>query len=201
MILWLSGAAAFVVLFAPFMAVRHVLPALPAVLLLLAHNLEGSIPRRTALAALVTSAAGGLLLAFSDYQYANAYKTYAPIVKSAAPSDARVFFTGHWGWQWYARKEGMEQYDEDRTVLRDGDYVVTTELLHQADVVLPRGLALVKVQEWQVPSTLLTLFRTMAVTPWGGYYKHRFSDRSPPWRLSKAPLETFVLQKASNPGN
>jgi hypothetical protein len=35
--LWLFGAALFVVFFSPFMAVRHLLPALPAVLLLLAR--------------------------------------------------------------------------------------------------------------------------------------------------------------------
>ena len=73
-VLWLVGVFSFVVLFAPFMAVRHILLAIPAMLLLLGHSAGRAIERRWRTVGLGVTAGLGVLLALSDYEYANVYR-------------------------------------------------------------------------------------------------------------------------------
>ena len=51
----------------------------------------------------------GLTLAVSDYGYAHIYRVYARRIPSELPADARIWYAGHWGWQWYANQAGMQQ--------------------------------------------------------------------------------------------
>ena len=98
--LWLAGAGAFIVLFAPLMAIRHGLLAVPPVLLLLRRNLHPG--RQAAWAGLAVTAALGLWLAASDFAYAAVYPAYAAQIAAGLPAGGTHWAVGHWGWQWYA---------------------------------------------------------------------------------------------------
>ena len=103
-----------------------------------------------------------------------------------------VYFAGHWGWQWYAKKEGLLQYDIYNTQFNRGDILVMpmteqqyippyhAELLHQLDTIF-------------VPGSAFTFMRTMSdplVAP-RGYYAT--GDRFLPWIISTSPLEGFRI--------
>ena len=189
---WLVGAFLFVVLFAQFMAVRHVLLAVPVVLLLLAYSFGHLLGRGAKTFALVLTASLGILLALSDYRLAGVYREQAPRIVKALPSGVKIWFGGHWGWQWYAKEAGMVPYDAGRSVFETGDYVVLPSVIVAWLSPQDRG-GLEMVDQVTVNSGPLTWLRTMGKDPVGGYYGYSFETRSPPWRLSTAPLETFYV--------
>ena len=95
-------------MFSPFMAVRHLMPAVPALLLLLGRNLRPS--PRLALAGLALTAALGLWLAGSDYAFASVYPQYAASLAAELPPGGGQWTVGHWGWQWYAGQAAVRGF-------------------------------------------------------------------------------------------
>jgi hypothetical protein len=190
--LWVLGTAAFVILWAPFAAVRHVLLAIPALLLLLAPDIEEAGRLRRGLL-LVATAVLGLALAVSDFIAADVYRIAAQEIRKVLPAEDRVWHTGHWGWQWYATKAGMRPYDTRTTVLRSGDFVVAPATIDRQTMVPAHECLLRKHLEFTAPGGLFTLARTLGANPPGGYYAFSFKWQGPPWRLSRSPLETFTV--------
>ena len=94
-----AGEEAFVVLFAPFMAIRHILPVIPAVLLLLGANRKRLPARGWQAVGLVVTASLGALLAISDCASADGCRQQAPKVFQELPADVAIWDEGHWGWQ------------------------------------------------------------------------------------------------------
>src|SRR5205823_1834153 len=81
----------------PFIAIRHLLLAVPALLLLLGHNLRPS--PRLALAGLALTAGLGTWLAIADDAYARVYPVYAAQIAASLPAGVTHWTMGHWGWQ------------------------------------------------------------------------------------------------------
>jgi hypothetical protein len=195
LVLWWGAALAFVVLFAPALAVRHVMLALPALVLLACADPTLSLrPARRAVA-LACTAALGAGLAAADYLQASVYRDAAPRIAQLYRGDGTLWYLGHWGWQWYAEKAGMKPYDHQRAVLAKGDHVV-----------IPAGVALQllgredharmhRIGEIEVPAPPWAWLRPSGSWPLGGYYLYYVRDGKvcPPWRLSRAPLERFVV--------
>ena len=195
-LLWLAGTSLFMVLFAPFMSMRSVLLAVPALLLLLPWKAVATA-RPLVIGALVLTTLLGTALAVSDYRCAAVYRDYASRIKSEAPEGARIWFLGHWGWQWYAQAAGMKQYDPKRTALGNGDFVVYPERIHTTSVSAQDRARLVKVGEYTVSGSPWVWLRTLAVDPPGGYYAFflNMKNCAPPWRFSRAPVEVFSILK------
>jgi len=190
LIMWLVGAAAFTILFAPFMAVRHLLPAVAPLLLLLGRNLRTG--PRLAWAVLALTAVPGVWLAASDFAYAAVYPAYAAPIAASLPATAVTRWTiGHWGWQWYAQQAGLTEYDMTVNRLAAGDYLVAPAVPHQQALRPEDEQRLVLVQTITIASTPLTWLRTMSVQPWGGYYDFSIVAGSLPWTFSTGPLEQF----------
>lgn len=119
--LWLAGACAFNVLFAPFMAVRHVLLALPPLLLLIGMTVPVPKPARwLSLLCVVLLSAG---LEASDWRFAAFYRDEAHLLARHRQPGQRLWTSGHWAWQWYAQREGITQFDVRRWPARRGDLV------------------------------------------------------------------------------
>jgi 4-amino-4-deoxy-L-arabinose transferase-like glycosyltransferase len=190
--LWLVAAFTFVVSFAPFIAVRHVLLAVPPILLLLTRGGAQPSYRRRALT-LFATASLGFLLACSDYQLADLYRQQAKRIRRQLPARATIWYVGHWGWQWYAEKEGMLQYDTEATLLSVGDFVIVPALAHRQHIPYRDQRRLHREWESVVTATPASWLRTMSASPWGGYYAYWFRLRSTPWRFSLEPLETFTV--------
>lgn len=105
---WLVVVVGMTTLSAPFIAVRYLLPAMPALLFLQAATLK---PGRIALGvSLGLSATIGLTVAAADLRWANFYETTIAKTRNEHPS-SKIHFAGHWGLQWYAEKARMKAWD------------------------------------------------------------------------------------------
>lgn len=186
--LWLASAAAFIVLFSPFIAVRHIVPALPPVLLLLSWQTR-TWQRAPALkGSLAATAILGVLLAVSDWCYADAFRAMARRVAERHGSRTRIWSVGHWGWQWYAGKAGFLEYDRGRSTVRPGDVVVWPTFIH-AQHLDPADAARLSAREvWEVPASPATWFRTVGAG--AGFYYFWWDV---PWTLTRRPLAEFRI--------
>ena len=143
--LWLGGGCLFILLFAPFNASRHALLMVPPLFLLAVQGLPAPRVARLggwAMAGLGVYAAAALVVAMADRAFAGFYRDAAPLAaaraREAAAPGAQVFYRGHWGWQWYARRAGMVAFDRARTVIAPGDVLVDPVGVHAQR--LPPGL-------------------------------------------------------------
>lgn len=188
---WLCALGTFTVLFAPFMAVRHVLLALPPLLLLVPVK-PGFFARRA-----LTWAAVGLsvllsgTLASADAWYAGIYRRAAlEIADEFRASDERgaLWFSGHWGWQWYAGQAGMKPLSlNDRPLL--GDLVVAPINVDSATGNL-QGLELEPVREKVID-------REEWVQKYAGPGLYASSIDRLPWTVKTTPIETFSIMRVT----
>jgi hypothetical protein len=194
---WAGGAALFIVFLSPFIAVRHVLLAIPALYLLIARGPDAArLSRREMALALALNTFLGVTLAASDASLAEVYRQQAPTLAARfCGGGTRCVAVGHWGWQWYARRAGMEIYDQQRTVLRPGDRVIIPELPAKQDLRPTDTARLSLLADLMVPASPLTLIRTTTTEHSGpqgdrsgGYY---YFWTSVPWTITDRPLDRF----------
>ncbi|TDI87636.1 MAG: hypothetical protein E2O78_00820 [Caldithrix sp.] len=186
---WLVGALLFIILFAPAIAVRHVLLIIPPTLLLLGKSLA-SISKRTLILTVVLNTAFAILFGVSDYVYADVYRHYAKGIKAKYAKANAIWFTGHWGWKWYAQQSGMKEYDYLQTNLEDGDLLVAPDMVDKQKIKTEDFERLQKIDEIVVAGTAATFSR---VGPMGGFYAS--SIRRLPWILSWEPVEKFIIYR------
>jgi hypothetical protein len=182
LVVWMGCAIAAAVLLAPFPAARHVLLALPPVLVLLARDFAP--PPRRAAGALALTAALGVAAAVSDWRRADVYRTEARALSSAGTA----WTVGHWGWQWYATQEGMREYEPGKSRFQPGELVVVPGTIHQQRFTAEDSALLHLVREESVPGNALDLVRT--VTGAGGLY---YYWAAVPWTLRWGAVEKFRI--------
>jgi hypothetical protein len=188
----------FVILFAPFMAMRHALLAVPALLLWQGPRIAELPVARLALALLLTSVAG-IWLALSDRDSAAVYREHAAELAEVVPSAQTTWLVGHWGLQWYGQLAGMQVYDAGRSRLAQGDALVMATTTDR-QILAPQDRArLRRLHRIEVPTTALARLRTTNAEPWGGYYAFLWQNRSTPLRWSAAPLEVFYVFVVAEP--
>jgi Dolichyl-phosphate-mannose-protein mannosyltransferase len=196
---WALGAASFIVLLSLFIAVRHALVALPAIVLLVARgrDAEALSPRAARFAVGLTTLVG-VAVGLSDRELAGVYRDAAPRLGAAYCSGGvRCVTTGHWGWQWYSARAGLVAYDSEHTVLRAGDRMIVPELVSRQTLRPADAARLVPLAEVEIPASPLTIVRTIATETSraqgnrsGGYY---YFWTSVPWTLTTRPLERFRI--------
>ncbi len=200
---WAVGAALFIVVLSPFIAVRHVLLSLPAILLLIARGpdaLELS-PRGWALIAGVTALLG-VALGASDARLAEVYRRETPELAARFCRDgARCVAVGHWGWQWYAEQAGFEIYDRARTDLRPGDRVMVSSLIGDEPLAASDAARLRPIAQIEIPTTPVTWVRSIATEKSsaqgdrsGGFY---YFWTSVPWTITARPLDSFSIYEVA----
>jgi hypothetical protein len=135
LLVWVVGVATYCVVFLPFSAARYLLPAYPAVLLLLLSDPAWTLTtraRRAAVAAvLAASALFGLASAYSDYRFASTYREFAAtLAETKAPGgrDRAVWYVGEWGMRYYMDAAGARYLHADSTEPVRGDLVVIPEM-------------------------------------------------------------------------
>ena len=154
-------------------------------------------------AALVLTLGLSGALAFTDYTYADVYRRAARHRVGIPPGNT-VYFLGHWGWQWYATRAGMLQYDASNTELRPGDIVVVPEGVarqtlsdrHRRQLVLQEQVAWSA--NWDIGIRTMTRQR---VDGWAGDF-YTSGVRTLPWTtaMASAPLEQFSVFRYSARG-
>jgi hypothetical protein len=191
--LWVAFSAAFVVFFSPFVAARHALVALPAVLFLVVRHPDVSFAglerSMVAIAAVL-----GIGLAVSDWRIAAVYRDYAPRLTAHLASAERIFFVGHWGWQFYGKQEGWRVYVPGETELRPGDVLIEPEGVAAQPIAEADRRRLVLRETIVVPSGPIDVLRSLIdreglYCVWKGL----------PWTLRTEPLERFFLYDVAPP--
>jgi hypothetical protein len=195
LVYWTAGAAAFIVLFAPFIAMRHVLLALPAVVLLGLAALPAREAAGWKVAAVLTAFISTSVVASADRWYAGIYRDEAKRLRDALPPSAHVWTTGHWGWQWYAERSGMTEIVPGQSKLRAGDFIVYPVGVHRQP--LPPNVSVVEVNSVPVlPSNWVRAF----ASPNAGFYATSGFGQLP-YAVRREPMETFHVLRVEKVGN
>jgi hypothetical protein len=198
--LWILAPMAFIILFPPFPAVRHVLVVIPAILLMLGIFIRERVPNRALYVAVLFTFVAGGVISLSDWEYADVYRVQASRIRAQLRPTSSIWFLGHWGWQWYAKKAGMKEFDTQRTHLREGDLVIIPELVRKQELLKEHESLLVKKFEITVEPTPLSFIRTMSIWPWGGYYAFSIEGNSLPWTITAQALEKFSIFEVGHGG-
>ena len=156
---WLAIELAGYVLINPFVASRRVMGlAVVSTLVLgrLAVQRWSAVTPGVLRPVLVYSGCLGALFVITDMRDAEADRRAAgqaaQISRSvAASSDSRRWYTGHWGFQYYAEQEGLQPVVPGTSMLNEGDVVVVPDPLVSAqwiDLPADRVTLLHTVDEW-----------------------------------------------------
>jgi Dolichyl-phosphate-mannose-protein mannosyltransferase len=140
---WLCAPLLFSVLFVPFQAVRHALPALPPLVFLCFRALGsrpggaarpdrtpappfGRVARAGLVGLLAVQAAVAGAVAAADREYADTYRELATRAEDwkQRADGAPVWFVGHWGWLYYAERAGLRQLHAGGRFPAPGELVV-----------------------------------------------------------------------------
>lgn len=125
---WLCAPVLFSIILVPFQAVRHLILALPPLTLLGARYLRTGSgvagARRIAAVSLIVQAAVAMLVHAADYEFANTYRRYFRETDVFETGGGKVWYAGHWGWQFYAERAGAEQIHGGGAMPATGDIVL-----------------------------------------------------------------------------
>jgi len=125
--LWVFGTFGFTALIYWMVNGRALLPMAPAVAILIARRLEQNRPALPAGInfSLTACAALSLLAARADFQLASTARNSAEqICAKYAASPGRVWFEGHWGFQYYMQSCGAWPLDFRSPVAAAGDILI-----------------------------------------------------------------------------
>jgi len=183
MFLFAGATSAFIMLYAPFMATRHILLILPFVLLFLWPLIEKS-GRTINRVSLISTVILGIALGISDYTYAGFYRKMASEIK--LPQGTKVWTAGHWGWQWYSSKNGMIPFAGSTSEMNEGDWFVYPGNIPRQS--FENSLELTVVEKYFESATPLTFFS-------GNNNASMYSSsmKIPPWTLSMRPIDTVYI--------
>ena len=183
MFLFAGATSAFIMLYAPFMATRHILLILPFVLLFLWPLIEKS-GRTINRVSLISTVILGIALGISDYTYAGFYRKMASEIK--LPQGTKVWTAGHWGWQWYSAKNGMIPFAGSTFEMNEGDWFVYPGNIPRQS--FENSLELTVVEKYFESATPRTFFS-------GNNNASMYSSsmKIPPWTLSMRPIDTVYI--------
>jgi hypothetical protein len=126
--LWLGGTFFFAGFVNYTVNARSVLPLIPAAAILAVRQLDETSMRgrRMQIAiALVASMVISLWVTYADSEVGNSARTAASLVfDKTRGTGAKVFFEGHWGFQYYMESHGAEPLDLRDPQAKSGDFVV-----------------------------------------------------------------------------
>jgi 4-amino-4-deoxy-L-arabinose transferase-like glycosyltransferase len=181
LLLWVLGTTAFYVMFAPFIASRHILLILPALTILFVLRCDSSLTWGARFFGLAFTTIISIGLCLSDWRFAEFYKLEASKLADSLSTAGSIWANGNLGWQWYATQVGFRKVDVQSSDLRPGDYFIVADD-HQP-LESPPPMRLVRTDTQGGP--LLNLFCT------GRFYASDF--RTAPWSLSRDCLHHMTV--------
>jgi hypothetical protein len=143
---WLLTEVALYFAAAPFPAVRRVMGVVVAATFVvgrLASQRMRVEPRTVPLTALAACAAAlGLVFWFVDLREAQALRA-APAaaherIRAIEPAP-RIWYVGHWGFQYYAEEDGCQPVVPDVSQLRAGDWLILPDRIHKQEISVADG--------------------------------------------------------------
>jgi 4-amino-4-deoxy-L-arabinose transferase-like glycosyltransferase len=133
--IWFLSVIGYNIAVLPFAAARYLLPAFPPLLLIILNDQAwvffSQKSRGLILGALCGSALFAVGTAYSDYQYAGAYREFAgEVVKVRAEVGMAptFWYVGEWGMRHYMDKAGARMLHETSNEPKAGDFIVIPEM-------------------------------------------------------------------------
>ncbi len=195
LLLWALVVFSFSVSLVPFQAVRHVLGGLvPAALLCFRTRHPISVTARKGLQLLVgLQLLLALSVAWSDMEYANAYRDFARDVGRRHP-EKEIWFLGQWGWHFYAKQAGFRQMHGYGEVPGSGSLVVWPKRVFVGRVSVENRDFLERLQLLETRDVHSSLpIQTMSF-PEASFYS--VVRRTVPFVFSRGPIETLRVYSA-----
>jgi hypothetical protein len=124
--LWVGGTFCFAAFFNWSITARTFLPMAPATAILMVRHL-GRFQNLGALkyAPLLAAAGLSILIAIADYSEANCARVAAHLFQERYRAElGKVWFQGHWGFQYYMEQWGAKPFDRKNPQLAHGDLLV-----------------------------------------------------------------------------
>lgn len=126
LLLWILGTLLFCAVNWTLNA-RSLLPMGPAVAIVLVRRIErgnGSAKPRYLSIAFGIAGLISVLIAYADYQLANTARLAAEQIRETLGTSSRIWFQGHWGFQYYAQARGLRAFDMKYSEIQPGDFMV-----------------------------------------------------------------------------
>ena len=193
LMLWVVGTFVFTGFLNWAINARSVLPLIPAAGILLARRVDAiratSIRWRAAMLAIPLAVAGAvsLWLTWADTELANSARTAAALIEQKTRNQpGKVWFLGHWGFQYYMESFGARAVVVDDPPQRPGDFLAVVGDRSLFEV---RPKFVTSRDEIQIPMRLgITTIQSELGT---GFYS---SDLGPlPFAVGPVPPERYEL--------
>jgi hypothetical protein len=188
---WIAGIFVFAAFANWTTNVRSLVPALPAIAILLLGEARRVVTTQSAqwrlLVPLALGTAIALVVAHADYALARATRAAAEDLAAAAHSwNGPVRFVGTWGFQQYMESRGVRKLERHESWLGPATLLVLPALDVRPD---PTTLVVVGTRQYPVSS----IASTFSVERGSGFYTSRFGPV--PFVFGRAPPEPYVLLK------
>ncbi len=197
LVLWVLGTLAFASLINWSVNGRSILPAAPAIGILVVRRLEmlgkpaEGARSRWVLAPLIPAAVLALWVTYADYTLAGAQRTAArEVLARYAGGDCMVFTEGHWGFQDHMRAGGAVDVDLIESHVRPGDVVAAPN--HNTNLVDLPWQDFDRREPVRVPVTCL--MATMRSAMGAGFYADTFGPL--PFVAGQAPEQKVDIYVA-----
>ncbi len=196
--LWVFSGFIFATVLNWSINARSLLTVVPAAAILLIRRLERETPVAIGcnpwIWPLIPSTLISLSVATADFELANSARTAAQeITTQYRAAASRLWFEGHWGFQYYMEKLGAQPVDAELSTLQPGDILVVP--LNNSNVLwpTPEDAEMVKTAEFKACSWL----SSMQVEKGAGFY---VAIRGPlPFTFGLAPPEKYCVFKILRP--
>lgn len=193
---WIIMVMAYNLFLMPFGSMRYLLPALPAIVMLLLGAAPEPLPRgwRTLLerAVLTLAVIVAVASAYVDYQYADTYRNFAEeaaLFRQDKGMKCTMWYLGEWGMRYYMDKNGAQYLFRMSKEPKKGDYVVTAMMPRQWQPLpqVTERLTLYATREYNLRLPL----RLFNIRSNAGFYGHYWGLL--PFSFSHEPLESFEI--------
>ncbi|HEY6066913.1 MAG TPA: glycosyltransferase family 39 protein [Thermoanaerobaculia bacterium] len=186
--LWIFGIFVFAVFLNWSLNARSLLSATPAVGILIARRLESRGVDRLPVVPLVLAAILSLAVAWADARLAaSAREAAGRFTRELGAGPGRLWFEGHWGFQYYMEAGGARPLDMSRSKLSAGDHVVVpmknTNLFD-----LPRTHAAI---QGRVDFPVVPFLATVAQELGAGFYADWWGPL--PYAFGRVPVQPYVV--------
>jgi hypothetical protein len=198
---WVAGTFVFAAFLNWTVNARGLLPLIPAVGILIARRIErraraaGAEPsRRRLVAGLAAAAALALATAWADARLAASAQLAAQtLVRDLVAGGERVWYQGHWGFQFYAEREGARAFDSRGPQPAPGELVVVPRNTSYP-IPLPRELF---ERERRVDLAVPRWISTMNPASGAAFYAASFGPL--PFAFGGAAPERYLVYRAKAP--
>lgn len=197
--LWFFGTIIFNAIFTAVNVRYFLLAVVPAILLFfrLSHGFKARKLFYTS--ALVITFLVGLMVSLADYIFADAYRSFARNEAQAYKENSnKIWFVGHWGFQYYMEKEGFTALSSEDRAVNKGDKIIAALLPWPQP--LGKGITgNMKLVAVLKPESFLPV-RVMSREGHANFYSYvnyPVSMGFLPYSFSKSELDTFLIYEVN----